>query len=326
MPVRLIEIVAADHQTEALSEIAKRFKALSFQVATEAPDGCRTSRLIARVEKQQELVDEIQSALGKDDNWRVSILPIEATIPEPEPLDGSPQSPEQATREELYAEIAQGARIDVNFVLMVIASTVVAAIGLLESNVAVIIAAMLIAPLLGPNVAMAFGAILGDRRLLFHAALASIAGMTLSIVSAAGIGLVFPVDTIGAELRARTELGYSDMLVALAAGGAGALSLTTRLPAAFTGVMVAVALLPPATALGYTLGSRECELAAGAAALLMANVVCVNLAAQLVFLIKGIKPRRWIERRAAQQSVLISLAIAGCLLTLLVAIIYWWRT
>ena len=323
MPVRLIEVVAQDGQMDTISAIAERFSALSCHVGPTTSNDSRCCRILARMEKQQELVDEIQGALGQDKDWRITIIPIEATIPEPEPLEGSPQSPEQATREELYAEIAQGARVDVDFVLMVVASTVVAAIGMLENNVAVVIAAMLIAPLLGPNVAMAFGSTLGDRELLGRAALANLSGTAISVLVAAGIGIAFPNTTVSAELLLQTNLGYNDMILALSAGAAGALSITTRLPAALTGVMVAVALLPPATALGFTLGSGEFGLAAGAAALVVANVVCVSLAAQLVFLSKGIKPRRWIERRAAKQSVRISLGIAGALVALLVAIVYW---
>lgn len=74
--------------------------------------------------------------------------------------------------------------------------------------------------------------------------------------------------------------------------------------------MVAVALLPPAATLGYILGTARLRFAAGAAALLAVNIVCVNLSAQLVFLFKGIKPRTCTERRAAQQPTEISLAIA----------------
>jgi len=90
--------------------------------------------------------------------------------------------------------------------------------------------------------------------------------------------------------------------------------------------MVAVALLPPATAFGYMIGVGQPRLAAGAAALLAVNIVCVNLTAQLVFLSKGIKPRTWIERRAAHQSTKISLAIAGSLLAVLIGIVYWGHT
>jgi len=205
----------------------------------------------------------------------------------------------------------------------VVVSTVVAVIGLLENSVAIVIGAMLIAPLFGPNVAMAFGSTLGDGDLVLRAALTNAAGVAVSVVCAAVVGLAMPGDSVSGELLSRTTLGYENILLALASGAAGALSLTTQLPSTLTGVMVAVALLPPATTLGYMVGTGQLRLAAGAAALLAVNIVCVNLSAQLVFLTKGIKPRTWIERRAAQQSARLSLAIACGLLALLIGIVYW---
>ena len=74
------------------------------------------------------------------------------------------------TREELYNEIEKGAKLDGNYLLLVFLSTIVATIGLVENNVAVIIGAMVIAPLLGPNIALAFSTSLGDTRLMLRAA------------------------------------------------------------------------------------------------------------------------------------------------------------
>jgi len=184
---------------------------------------------------------------------------------------------------------------------------------------------MLIAPLLGPNVAMAFGSTLGDWELVSRGAVANAAGIALSIICAAGVGLLLPVDSAGAGLVTQTRLGYESIILALASGAAGALSLTTRVPSTLVGVMVAVALLPPAVAFGYMLGIGELTMTAGAASLLAANIVCINLSAQLVFLSNGIKPRTWIELRAAKQSTKISLAIACGLLVALIAIVYWQR-
>lgn len=322
MALRLIEVFAAPGHMDTIAGIARHFRALNFWREPQSANPSEACRIVARPERQQELIDQLQGALGKEGSWRITMIPIEATIPEPEAEEGAP-SPEQATREELYAEIDRGARIDTTFLQLVVLSTVVAAIGLLESDVAIVIAAMLIAPLLGPNVAMAFGSTLGDRELVVRAAITNATGVALSVACAAAAGVLVPADSSSADLLARTTLGYDSILLALASGAAGALSLTTRLPSTLVGVMVAVALLPPAVSLGYMLGAAQLRLAAGAAALLAVNIVCVNLAAQLVFLSKGIKPRTWIERRAAQQSTKISLAITAALLAVLVVIIAW---
>jgi len=80
------------------------------------------------------------------------------------------------------------------------------------------------------------------------------------------------------------------------------LSLTTGLSSALVGVMVAVALLPPTATFGILIGSGHDTLAWGAAFLLLTNIVCVALAANTVFFLKGIRPRTWIGRQKARQS------------------------
>ena len=92
------------------------------------------------------------------------------------------------------------------------------------------------------------------------------------------------------ELAGRTNVGLDSVALALASGAAAALSLTTGLSSVMVGVMVAVALLPPAVTLGLMLGHGEGSLAAGAGLLLAINVVCINLASKVVFFIKGIRP------------------------------------
>lgn len=98
------------------------------------------------------------------------------------------------------------------------------------------------------------------------------------------------------------------MVLALASGAAAVLSLTSGLPSVLVGVMVAVALLPPAVTMGIMFGAgREVE-AFGALLLLVVNIVCVNLSAKLVFFYEGVRPRTWFEKRQAQRSAWISTA------------------
>ncbi|NNG14097.1 MAG: DUF389 domain-containing protein, partial [Gammaproteobacteria bacterium] len=89
-----------------------------------------------------------------------------------------------------------------------------------------------------------------------------------------------------------------------ASGAAAVLSLTTGLASVLVGVMVAVALLPPAATMGFMLGAGEYTLAGSAGLLLAVNIVCVNLSAKLGFLVMGIKPRTWLEQQRARQSMI----------------------
>ncbi len=81
--------------------------------------------------------------------------------------------------------------------------------------------------------------------------------------------------------------------------------------------MVAVALLPPAATCGLMAGVGRFDDALGAGLLLAVNVVCVNLAAKIVFLLQGVRPRTWMERSRAKQSMLVYLTVWALSLLLL---------
>ena len=322
MPIRLIDVVAKSGHADTIRAVAEQFNALDCRVAPPDEAGIQSVRILAHPDKQQELVDQLQTAVGAEPGWRIIMQPVDAVIPDPEPQEEARRTSTATLREQLYVEISRGAQVDPTFVLLVLMSTVVAAIGLFNNNIAVVIAAMVIAPLIGPNVALAFGSALGDRDLIIRAALTNALGLALSVAGAAIAGYLLPERISSAELMARTEIGYDSIILALAAGAAGAISLTTNVSSALVGVMVAVALLPPAVTLGYMLGTSQVSLAIAAGTLLAINIACINLTAQIVFLARGIRPRTWWARRGAQQSTYASLLVWTALLALLVAIIY----
>jgi uncharacterized hydrophobic protein (TIGR00341 family) len=275
---------------------------------------------------RQAVMDALQGVLASSENARILILPVEAVRPRPEQDQDADEARKgssiQTTREELYDKIERGARLDSNFLLMVALSTIVASIGLIENNVAVIVGAMVIAPLLGPNISLAFATSLGDNELIWESLKTNLAGLLLALSMAFVIGWWWPMYLDGSELLLRTDVGLDSVTLALASGAAAVLSMTTSLASALVGVMVAVALLPPAATLGMMLGSGQYGLAFGAALLLAVNVVCVTLAAKLMFLFKGVKPRTWLEKRRARQSfttyILIWVALLGILVTVIV--------
>ena len=328
MPVRMIEVVAKDGHTDTLEATAAQFDALECYRGEVDEHGMQSVRILARSDRQQELIDTLQKAMDSGEDWRIILQPVDAIMPDPEPLPEdkrktAEKSSNAALREELYIEIERGAKMDQTFIILVLLSTVVAAIGLFNNNVAVIIAAMVIAPLLGPNMALAFGSALGDHELIAKAAISNLVGIALAIAGAAVMGLVLPEKFGGPELLSRTTVGYDSVALALASGAAGAISITTRVSSVLVGVMVAVALMPPAAATGYMLGTERYALAAGAGALLTVNIVCINLSAQIVFLAKGVKPRSWIKRRAAKEFTATSILVWSVLLLVLIGIIAW---
>jgi uncharacterized hydrophobic protein (TIGR00341 family) len=308
--VKLIEVVTAPTDLDALvSFVAESQGALDYWFGPAVEGERQSFRMLVADENRQAVLDSLQELLGDTTDTRIVVLPVEGVLPRPEALPESGENKTSgakkstgATREELYHQISRGARLDSNYLVLVVLSTVVAAIGLLEDNVAVLVGAMVIAPLLGPNLALAFAATLGDRDLMRDALLTNLVGLGLALLLSVLIGRIWPVVEPGPEIMTRTDVWFDGVALALASGAAAALSLAGGVASALVGVMVAVALLPPTATLGMMLASGRMELASGAALLLAVNIVSVNLSATLAFLARGVRPRTWLEKRQARQS------------------------
>ena len=323
--MRIIEVLTDCGHIDTIRGIAEHNEILDcWADRSEEEERC-SIRLLVSKEKQQVVLDSIQQSLVASEGWRIIIHPVEATIPRPEEKEKEKEEKKKysggRTREELYQEIESGARVNTNYLLLVMFSTVVAAIGLIEDNVAVVIGAMVIAPLLGPNIALAFGAALGDRVLILRSLQTNFTGMGCALTLAYVIGLLWPASLSSTEVLARTDVNAAGIVLALVSGAAGVISLTTGVSSALVGVMVAVAILPPTATFGLMLASGNYKHALGAALLLAVNVVCVNLAAKLVFLFKGVKPRTWLEKQKARQSIIIYIVFWVITLAILVGAI-----
>ncbi len=322
--MKIIEIIADAGHLDTLKGIAEQHEIDDWWQVDAGEGGRAVLRMLVSDARRQTVIDALQNLLGSSEGARIVIQPVEAVLPRSNDtvdVDGSKAATISQTREELYNEIERGAQLDSTFLLLVCLSTVVASIGLIENNIAVVVGAMVIAPLLGPNIALAFAASLGDVRLIWRALKTGLAGIGLALLMSIATGALWPERLHSTEILARTDVGLAGVTLALASGAAAVLSLITGLSSTLVGVMVAVALLPPAATLGMMLGSGQYSHAAGAGLLLAVNVVCINLSAKLMFWYKGVKPRTWLERTKARQSLTISTLFWVVSLALLVTAI-----
>lgn len=294
MTLKRLEVIAPTAADASIRKIAVTEGVVSFHKHADLEGDHAVYYLLTAAGQRQKVIDALQGLLTTSPQFRINISPVDATLPAVDTPGASD------TREELNLKMEQGARLDFNYLLLTFLSTIVALIGLLQDNVAVVIGAMVIAPFLGPNLAFAFGTSLGNRELMVSAFKSGTIGVGFAVLVAALFGLFWPEIPNSDELMSRTTIGFDGVTLAVASGVAGVLSLTSGLSMTLVGVMVAVALLPPAATLGFMLGAGNFQLATGAFILLSVNVVCVNLSGLLVFFAKGIKPRIWFERRMAR--------------------------
>jgi len=321
MALRLVETFVPDRLSDDAAEALRGVGAHAVW-REGAGEGESVLRAVLGASRSGAALDALHERFNGLEGFRVLVLPLEGTIPRP-PAAGSHEERQVAhtaasvSREEIYAKISEGAELSGNFAAMALLSTVVAAVGLVTNNTAAVIGAMVVAPLLGPNVALALGLTLADRTLARAAIRTNLAGFALTFGASLLLGLVFPVDPSIPELAARTRVGQLDLVLALAAGCAGALAYTTGAPTYLIGVMVAVAILPPTVASGLLFGDGHFQLGVGALVLVLANVAAVNLVSMATLMAKGMRPRLWWQAERARRHARTGLAGWLVLLALL---------
>jgi len=191
-------------------------------------------------------------------------------------------------REKVYDILSLGSNPDFDFFLMVLLSSIIATFGLITNSTAVIVGAMLVAPLMLPVISLSLGVISGNLYLFSKSIEAEIKGIALAVGVATLLTLLSPNVTPGYEIVARTHPTLFDLLIALAAGAAGAYAISKpKLSATLPGVAIAVAVLPPLSVVGIGLGIRRFDIAGGALLLFLSNLVAINVASSVIFWLLG---------------------------------------
>lgn len=290
-----IEAVAPASNEDAIQRIAKQSDAIDSWVSSQSEKQIAIKILVEK-SNSQKVLDQLQELMTGKSNFRVIAYPLEVALPYDKKADTSSIT---VTREALLSQLKAQGKLDSHYLMLVFLSTIVAAIGLIENNVAVIIGAMVIAPLLGPNLALSLSTTLGQVNGILSGLKTLTVGISLALGISYLIGLFYPNIQLNPELLSRTTVGLDGLALALASGAAAALSITTGVSSVLVGVMVAVALLPPTVTLGICLGLESFKEAYGAGLLLIANIASVNLTAQLTMRLKGIKPREEEKQKTA---------------------------
>ena len=325
MPIRLIEIIAPKSLADEIRAVSDQTTAIG-RWDDDLNENLALIRLLVKTEQTEEMLDALQNRFSNVDGFRVIMLPVEATVPR---LDDSKddqattgkKSPERISREELYNDVAHSAKISKVFVAQVILATLVAAVGLSRDDTAIIIGAMVIAPLLGPNVSLSLATTLGDIKLARQSLQTNALGLAVALACSLLIGFLFPVDATVDSIESRTQVSGGDIILALASGCAGVLAFTSGAPSALIGVMVAVALLPPFAVFGLLIASGDFDTARGALLLVAVNVICVNLAGVVTFAMQGLRPRTWWEVERAKKATRIAVTVWTLLLVVLTGLI-----
>ena len=227
-------------------------------------------------------------------------------------------------RNELYRTRIASSKPSLGFFLLLICSAVIATLGLISNSTAVVIGAMIVAPLMDPILSLAFGLSIADHRLVKRSAITVLIGVATVVGTAWILAALFGASEVNREMTARTAPNLIDLVIAVAAAVAGAFTLTRdRLSNSIAGVAIAVALVPPlcVSGIGLSLGSDLVavfgrgtvagltnQVAEGSFLLFLANLIGITVASLVVFMVQG-----YGSLRKAWRHLLIWLGLLGLL-------------
>ena len=324
MSLRLIEIFHKKGKADDLDFLLKDTPILDTW-HDHLPDGQTVSNVLIKSENTEFIIDLVEKYFSPIGSYRLVILPVEATIPRPEEPAKEEKTrektPERISIEELYQKMTTISETSKKYIIMATIACIVAAIGLLKDDVAVIIGSMVIAPLLGPNMALSLATTLADFKLARKAIITNFTGFSFVLGISIVIGAFMNVDPAMPQIALRSNVSHYYIALALATGVAGAYAITKGVAEAMVGVMVAVAILPPLVAAGLLFGSKHWIDGTGALLLSVVNLVCINLSGVVTFILEGIQPKKWWEAKLAKKAVIIAITIWVLLLFILAILI-----
>ncbi|MBW4515865.1 MAG: DUF389 domain-containing protein [Timaviella obliquedivisa GSE-PSE-MK23-08B] len=177
---------------------------------------------------------------------------------------------------------------DSSYLILIISSCAIATFGLLSNSTAVIIGAMIIAPLMLPIRGLAFGALTGNIVLFRRGLVAVAVGTALAVVLAWMLGKLVGISNFDSEVLARSEPTLLDLGIAVAAGGvSGYAKVQPKISESLAGTAIAVALMPPICVIGLGLSQANWTLSQGAMLLYLTNLLGITLSCMVTFLLAG---------------------------------------
>jgi len=314
--MRLIQAVIPEGKKEVIIDLLKE-RGIDYVISPETSQRQYSDVLFFPIPKEgvEEVLDELRDA-GLEKNGFTIVTKAEAIVAEEfEKLKERYEESEEAdesklARQELKTSAENLAPPSPTYYLLLVAASIIATAGILLDNAAIVVGSMVIAPLIGPAMSSCVGTVINDEELFYD----GIKQQALGVLLVIGSSVAFTRLALGVLLPRQFELlslnqitnqlnpGFLSLVVALGSGLAGAFSLTAGVNSALVGVMISVALLPPAAATGIGVSIANIQIASGAAILLAINLISINLAGTFTLWFQGYEPGRWYEQEGAEKT------------------------
>ncbi len=307
MAARLVQVFLPESQVGRLDEILARHCRRYWR--EDVPSDQEKFSAIVQQRYTERLIEDLEGAFGHLAGFSAYVASLEAVIP---PVDETPESElplveasrpptalerffsrDRLSTSELFDDIEESLHISPSYLATALLSAIIAALGMRSGQTAVVIGAMIIAPLLGPTIGIALATTIGDARIGVRAVRTLLFGIAMATAGGLLVGWSVPIDPAVPELHNRTIVHPADIALALACGTAGVLAFSRGGSLTLVGVMIAVALVPPLAAFGIYSAIGDFASALRAFYLFAVNLVCLNVAGIATLLLQGLPPKDW---------------------------------
>ena len=220
--------------------------------------------------------------------------------------------------DELYRSYDGEARLNESFIVLTVGASLIASLGLLANNAAVVIGAMVVAPWILPLRVAVFAVLIGQARLLSRSMITLAAGAGITLILSMGLGLIAQsqglllVEALPEQVTTRLEANILDLGIALAAGAVASYAkVNPGAVSSMAGTAIAVALVPPVCVMGLMLAASNIDGAQGAALLYAANLLGILIGGITVLAVREPYFREKLRRRRRSRlPVLLALGLA----------------
>jgi uncharacterized hydrophobic protein (TIGR00341 family) len=266
-----------------------------------------------------ETVEKLKSrGIGVEYGY-VDILDLTASLPREAEEESNKMLHREASLavEEIYENVKKQVSLSFDFIAFVVVAAVMAGFGLMQNNMVIIVASMLLSPLMGPMLGVALGHVVGDNSLFIKGTKNELIALAFSFAVGGVMALLMPIldpgllarvvagtgefasnTTILTEITRRGNMFSGlDIGIAIFSGAAVAISVTRGDMSSLVGVAISAALMPPAVnvgmmiILGIAYGAPVAiSIGTGSLALLAMNIVLIDVAAIITFKIKKLTP------------------------------------
>ena len=263
---------------------------------------------ILRVEndKSNSLLHELKIRGIGDVYGDITIVPISTFISSQHKEDRIPPS-SGANIEEILSVLEESSVVNSNYISLVILSSILAAFGLVDNNIVIIIGSMIVAPLMGPIALTSLGSITPGRGFLKRGLIAEVLGIGITILVGFIVGISENIGRVGGipiseEMIARTVLNDTVIIFSLVSGIAAGLIIAKGSNISIVGVAIAASLAPPAATIGLYLAAGHTVNVIESSLLLSLNILSINLACSIIFLLYKLPQKAGSSKRQSDRA------------------------